>query len=372
MNGEPFTYYHDSEKSYMAPTYNTITYQEQFMLRVHTLAGWTLGKGDSLRKVKHIRDNTELHDLFVRGCKERGYLTDDIQIEKAWGEIVDALEGGYSFNKSHAASYADISYQTAWLKHYYPVEFMAALMTSERTKQEQIASRVAQCKLLNIKILPPDINKSDNTYKVEDDAIRYSINTIKGVGDNALIELAKHNNVVNLVDLLSRGDLRILDKTVVTNLIKAGCFDFENPNRYALLHDYYMTRGTKKDIIEASIYEGKICNDTDIARMEKEVLGLYITKSPFDQYAFQSLDSFQNQLPALIGGEVAAVKTVIDKNKNKMAFVTVTTQYGNTEVVVFAKTNQKYQDILQVDNMLMLKGKKDNQKLLLNEATLLG
>lgn len=368
MNGESFEYLSDLEKPYMSQTYNTITYQEQFMLRVHTLAGWTLGKGDSLRKVKKIRENIEMRDQFLKDCFDNRVLSSHEDAEKAWNEIVDALEGGYSFNKSHACSYAKISYQTAWLKYYYPQYFMCAIMTSKRDNQEVIAERVTQCRQMGIKILPPDINKSDYIYKIEGDAIRFAINTINAVGDKALEEVEKLKPIESLEDLYTRGNLRVLDKRVIENIIKAGCFDFENPNRYEMLCKYYTLRKDKK-IAEA--YKEHKFADIDKARLEKETLGLYLTCSPFDNYSFKPLQAYEDKTNAIIGGEITKVKSIFDRNNNKMAFITLTTQYGNVEVVCFAKEFNKYQDYLVEGNFVMAKGKRDGSKMILNEITVL-
>lgn len=366
MNGEPFEYYHELEKEYMSATYGTMIYQEQFMLRVNKLAGWTLGKGDSLRKVKNISQNTELKNEYLIGCGNNTNMTYEQTLE-SWKEICDALEGGYSFNKSHAASYADISYQTAWLKHYYPVEFMASLMTSESTEQDKIAERVNQCKLLGIKLLPPDINKSNETYQVEDGCIRFAMNTIKGIGENAIKEINRVTPVESFNDFIERSNARIIDKTVVTNLIKAGVFDWYNKQRYELLAEYYSTRKIKKDRELAEQYKEKQCGDLDIARMEKETLGLYLTKSPFEQYSFKSINMFPNQGQALIGGEISKIKQIFDKNNRPMAFITLTTQYENVECVVFSTQYAKFSELLQNDSFVMIGGRNDNGKILVDE-----
>jgi len=362
----------EAENYYMDETYHTITYQEQIMLRVHTLAGWTLGQGDSLRKVKKIGENTEMAQRFASDCKKVGIIVDDTQIESAWREIVEALEGGYSFNKSHACSYADLAYQTAWLKHYYPVEFMAALMTFRRTDNEKIADCIIQCKKMGVEILPPDINKSNETYKVENNAIRFSINTIKGVGENAIKGIFDTRPVNSFNDFIERASSSVCDKTVITNLIKAGAFDTFERNRYRLLTSYYEGRKIKADREKAHEYKSLILsfNNKDVAAMEKEVLGLYLTQSPFSQYSFKPLESFGTDKYACIGGEVTKIKAITDKNKRKMAFVTVTTEYGNVDVIVFAKQYAEYESILQVGSFLMIEGFKDNDtKIRTNKIT---
>jgi DNA polymerase-3 subunit alpha len=367
-DGKPYDIFSEAENDYMEQSLYTIAYQEQIMLRVHTLAGWSLGKGDSLRKVKHISTNEDLRKEFIEGCLNVGLITNKELIIKAWQEIVDALEGGYTFNKSHSASYAKIAYQTAWLKYYYPKYFMCAIMTTERADQAQIAERVNQCKQLGIPVLPPDINKSDITYKCEEEGIRFAINTIKGVGESAILEIQRLGLVYTLNDFYNSANLRIIDKSVVTALIMSGCFDFENPNRYELMKEYHLLRGEKKI---AALYEGKQITDKDIADFEKQYLGLYLTHSPYETYAFKPITDFIQGGQAVIGGEITKVKTIFDKNNNKMAFVTLTTEHQNVEVVVFYSVYYKTQEAIVEGNFVMCKGKRDGNKLILDKIQVL-
>ena len=364
----------DAERAYMDETYHTITYQEQIMLRVHTLAGWTLGKGDSLRKVKHIGEDKALAELYKTDCKALGVINDDDAIAKTWNEIVDALEGGYSFNKSHACSYADLAFQTAWLKHYYPVEFMAAVMTSRRTSSEDISNCLMQCKMMGVKILPPDINKPDKAYKVENDAIRFSINTIKGVGENALVSINSILPVCSFSDFIARCDTRVVDKTVVTNLIKAGAFESFETNRYKLLSQYFKTRKMKTDGETTQYYEALMFDFDNkvIGKMEKEVLGFYLTRSPFSDFSFKPLTAFGTDKYACIGGEITKVKTILDKNNNKMAFVTLATEFGNVEMIVFSKQFASCEENLQIGKFVMVEGYKGGDaKIKTNKVTLI-
>jgi DNA polymerase-3 subunit alpha len=250
---------------------------------------------------------------------------------------------------------------------------MAALMTSRRTAQEDIAECVNQCKVLEIPILPPDINNSDETYKVENDSIRFSINTIKGVGENALKGVIDTRPVVSFNDFISRVNATVCDKTVVSNLIKAGTFDGFETNRYKLLSQYFNTRKAKQDRELAQEYESLMFrfDNKAIAQMEKEVLGFYLTHSLFESYAFKPLDSFGINKYACIGGEVTKVKSFFDKNNNKMAFVTLSTEFGNVDVIVFAKQFNAYQDMLVVGKFVMIEGFKENDtKIKTNKITL--
>jgi DNA polymerase-3 subunit alpha len=249
---------------------------------------------------------------------------------------------------------------------------MCALMTTERADQAQIAERVNQCKQLGITILPPDINKSDTTYKCEKEGIRFAINTIKGVGEVAIDEINNLSNsignIINLNILYERANLRVVDKSVITALIMSGCFDFENPNRYELMKEYHLLRGEKKI---AQLYEGKQMTNKNIAEFEKKYLGLYLTHSPYDDYKFKDITDFVQGGQAVIGGEITKVKTIFDKNNNKMAFVTLTTEYQNVEVIVFYSVYYKLQDDIVEGNFVMCKGKRDGNKLLLDKIQVL-
>jgi len=365
-NGKPYDTYNDAEDNYMKQSLYTIAYQEQIMLRVHTLAGWSLGKGDSLRKIKKIKENKDLFKEFIHGAVERG-LTFEKAVQ-AWKEITDALDGGYTFNKSHSASYAKIAFQTAWLKYYYTKYFMCALMTAERTDNAKIAERVNQCKQLGIPILPPDINKSDITYKCEEEGIRFAINTIKGVGENALLNLNTLGRIASVSDLYHRSNLRIIDKSVITALICAGCFDFQNKNRYALLKEYYELRGDKKI---AQAYENMQTTPEDIMRFEKQYLELYLTESPYKKFNFKPISDFPIGGQAVIGGEIKKITTKFDKNNNKMAFVTLITEQNNVEIVVFSSVYNKIKEELVEGNFVLCKGKRDGNKLLLDKIQVL-
>jgi DNA polymerase-3 subunit alpha len=371
MNGKEFSYLSDLEIPYMKSTYNTITYQEQIMMRVHTLAGWSLGKGDSLRKVKKIREQHELHNEFIWDCQHKGVLTSLEAIETAWSEIVDALDGGYSFNASHAACYAEISYQTAWLKYYYPLEFMCALMTYESTDQESISKRVKQCVQMGIKVLPPDISKSSNEFIIENDAIVIPFNTIKGVGDNAIQHLISldYNNINTFNDFLTNIDSRLINKTIITNMVYAGCFDHFDSNRYRLLNQYYMHRGSKSDVEYANELATKEHKQSDLAKMERESLGFYLQHSPFKNYNFKPLQMQVNNV--IIGGEIKNIKTLTDKNKKQMAFVTLETEFENVDVVIFSSQYSSAKQFLQSGNFVMVVGKKDGSKVLLNKIQIL-
>src|SRR5690554_7685427 len=172
----------------MEETAGTMTYQEQFLLDAHVLAGWGIAYADkALRKNKDIRNDTATRTKFIQDCIANGHPKD--VAEDVWKEIEDAVDGGYSFNKSHSASYAQTSYQTAWLKYYYPKHFYASQMSAEGTDsdgQSAIAGYITERKERGIRVLPPDINTSTEKFRPTEEGIAYRITTIKHVGESAI------------------------------------------------------------------------------------------------------------------------------------------------------------------------------------------
>jgi DNA polymerase-3 subunit alpha len=370
-NGKEFKYYSDLELTYMKQTYGVLVYQEQVMLRVHTLAGWSLGKGDSLRKEKDIKNNKELKNKYTMDCIERGYANNMLleDINNSWNDICTALDGGYSFNLSHACVYADIAYKTAWLKYYYPLEFMCALMSNKYDDSEVLAERVTQCKQLGIVILPPDINNASNKLTIENNAIRFALGSISGVGDEALEDIKSIQPITSFDYFINSINSQKCDMSVVINLIKAGCFEFTGQSKLELILYYLTFKKQKKKLLT---YQDIVYNDSVKLQWEREALGLYLSKSPLDDYNFKAFDTYSENDNSILGGEVIKKKEVIDKNKNQMAFITLNTQYNNVECVVFASTYNDYKQLLNENELVMIQGKKSNGKLLVNKVTRLG
>ena len=233
-----------------------------------------------IRKNKDIRNDIELRNKFINDSISNGY--EEKEVTDIWEEIVLSVSGGYSFNKSHSASYAMISFQTAWLKHYYPAHFYASLMSSEKTDsdgQHEIANYIAECKSLGIEILPPDINYSGDSFTVSPDKngkIVYRITTIKHVGDSAIESIMELRPISSFQDFMERREKKHIKQNVLVNLIKAGCFDFDNPNRAELLWQVDMSNRTKTQIKEGYEPPRYEWNDKVKAEWEKEDLGMYI------------------------------------------------------------------------------------------------
>lgn len=366
---------HQDRLPYLRETEGLITYQEQFLLDCKYFAGWDIAFADKkIRKNKHIREDAELHEKFINDSLNRGYNI--VDIETIWKEIEDAVDGGYSFNKSHSASYAVLSYQTAWLKYYYPEHFYASLMSSEKTDgdgQDAIASYIAECKHQGLTILPPDINLSGEEFVVSKGGIKYRITTIKHVGDSAIESIEALRPITSFNDFMERREKKHIKRNVLTNLIKAGCFDFDNPNRADLLWQVDMDERTKtqiKDDYQCPIYEW---NDKIKAEWEKEVLGMYLSVHPMEKYGFKPLSDYPDSSYALQGGEVYDMKIFKDKNQNEMCFAFINTLYGNVKVLIFSSM-WKYESIreaIQIGNVILVKGKRSGNDIILDGVEIL-
>ncbi len=366
---------HPDRMQYLKETEGLITYQEQFLLDCKTFAGWDIAFADKkVRKNKNIREDNYLKEKFIIDSETNGY--DFETIEQVWDEICSAVEGGYSFNKSHSASYAVLSFQTAYLKTYYPEHFYASLMSSEKTDgdgQDSISKYIAECKHLGINILPPDINNSGDNFTVVNNSINYRITTVKHVGDSAINAIISMRPIKNFEDFLNRREKQFLKKNVIISLIKAGCFDFDNPNRAELLWQFLMSERTKTQIKEDYQFEKLEWNDNIKALWEKEVLGMYLSTHPMERYGFKPLDNFADGGNALQGGEITDIRIFNDKNGREMAFVFIETLYGKIKTIIFASSwiDPSIKQLVQINNIVMIKGKRSGDGIILNDIELL-
>ena len=368
-NGKEWTI-HPDRISYMGDTFGTMTYQEQFLLDAKTFAGWGIAYADKhIRKNRNIKEDSQLKAKFINESVERGYEMEDMEV--VWGEI-EASVGSYSFNKSHSASYAMTSFQTAWLKLYYPEHFYASLMSVEED-QGKIGAYIAECKRKGIKILPPHINESREDFVVTTEGINYRITAIAHVGDSAIKAINKLRPIESFDDLMERRIKKDIKANTLQNLVKSGCFDFDNPNRAELLWRIDMMNRTKTEVkneIECKKYKD---DDVTKATWEKETLGVYLTQHPLEKYGFKSLEEFREGEYALQGGEISKVSLIRDKNNKEMAFIMVDTLFGVIKVIVFATkwANEELQALCKVGNIAFIKGKKSGNGILLNEMEVL-
>jgi len=394
-SGENVKYDHDLLEPVLKETYGVILYQEQVMRISNVLAGFSLAQADLLRRAMGKKIPEVIEDLkktFVDGAIKN-------HVGKAIAERVFGLIeyfAGYGFNKSHSTAYALISYQTAYLKANYPVEFMAALLTCEKDNMDKIARYINECKRMKIKILPPDINESFSQFTVVDDnAIRFGLSAVKNVGSGAVDLIInarkKEGDFTSLVNCCKRVDSKAANKKVLESLIKCGAFDRLGAKRSQLMD------GVEKIInLACSINKDKQSgqlllfeqpnnnqnDNTDLADIEewpiskllayeKLMLGFYITAHPLDQYKklikryglsntsdLHKMDT--NGCDVSVIGILEKIKITVTKRKaEKMAIARLEDTESFVEVLVFPETYKKTQMSLVVDEVVIVKGKLD-------------
>ena len=405
---ETITYDCPQLESILEPTYGCIVYQEQVMQIVQKLAGYTLGRADLVRRamskkkaavMQQERQNFVYGNEVegVPGCISRG-IPENVA-NKIYDDMIDFAK--YAFNKSHAAAYAVVAYQTAWLKYYYPVEFMAALMTSVIDNSTKVSEYILTCRQMSIGILAPDVNESESAFSVSGGAIRYGLNAIKSIGrpviESIIAERKAGGPYVDLSDFIHRLPGKDVNKRVVENLIKSGAFDSFPANRrqMMLIYGQIMDEAAQKKKTELAgqmslfdfaaeedkeAFKVKIpvvaeYNKGDLLAFEKEVLGFYISGHPLEEYEEQwkrgishvttdFLPPEEGELPKVHDGERATVggmittKTMKATKTNKMmAFITIEDLVGTVEVIVFPRDYEKIGKMLNVDDKVFVSGR---------------
>ena len=391
----------------LKPTYGCIVYQEQVMQIVRELAGYTLGRSDLVRRAMSKKKASVMakeRQNFVYGNVEEGVpgcIANGISEEianKIYDEMTDFAK--YAFNKSHAAAYAVVSYQTAYLKYYYPVEFMAALMTSVVEMPNKVAEYISVCRQMGIRILPPDINHGVYGFSVDNGAIRYALSAIKSIGrpviEGIVREREEHGEYTSLKTFIER-NIDQINKRVVENLIKAGALDCLEGNRKQKMTIYTQIIDSinqdKKHTMAGQLSLFDIASEEDkkefeirmpqveeypkeiILTFEKEVLGIYLSGHPLERYRnmmekmisaktsdFQPDDEtgipevYDNQ-KVIVGGMITDKTIKYTKNNKVMAFLTVEDLVGTVEVVVFPRDYEKCQMFLNEDARLFIQGR---------------
>ncbi|MCI5503354.1 MAG: DNA polymerase III subunit alpha [Eubacterium sp.] len=392
----------------LAPTYGCIVYQEQVMQIVMKLAGYTLGRSDLVRRAMSKKKGDVMareranfvygnEQEGVEGCIKRG-IPEDVA-NHIFDEMIDFAK--YAFNKSHAAAYAVVAYQTAWLRCYHPVEFMAALLTSVITNPKKITEYINTCRGMGIQILPPDINEGESGFSVSDGAIRYGLTAIKSLGKNVIdamvTERNAHGPYKNLKDFMERLTTKEINKRTIENLIKSGALDSLGATRKQLMMVYAfvldeVNRERKENISgqmslfdffseeEKKEYEVQYpdVGEYDQAQklaFEKEVMGIYVSGHPLEDY----MDSMKKQITAkttdfepdedtghaivkdgyhyIVGGMLSGVTVKLTKTNQNMAFLTLEDLFGTVEIILFPRDYQKYRDVLVADTPLYVKGR---------------
>lgn len=393
----------------LAPTYGCIVYQEQVMQIVRDLAGYSLGRSDLLRRAMSKKKAAVMEKerkIFIYGDEETGVPgcikngIDEQTANKIYDEMIDFAK--YAFNKSHAAAYAVVSYQTAWLKYYFPVEYMAALMTSVIDNPSKVSEYIYACRQMNIKILPPDINKGEANFSVDGGDIRYGLAAIKSIGRPVIKAIVEDREELglfqNLEDFITRLSAKnILNKRTIENLIKAGALDTLGGTRKQFMSIYvqivdHVTQEKKNSMVgQMTLFDlvsedqkeefqirmpdvGEYSKETLLA-FEKEVLGIYVSGHPLEAYeekwkksisattADFQLDEetghtkVHDGAKEIIGGMITEKTIKHTKTNQMMAFITVEDLLGTVEVVVFPQDYEKNRDYLEVDSKVFVRGR---------------
>lgn len=422
MNPENITYKHPLLKGILEMTYGCIVYQEQVMQIVRTLAGFSMGRADEVRRAmskKKAKEMQKARQSFIygednedgsvryMGCVRNGI--DEKTAQKIWDDM-DAF-AQYAFNKSHAAAYSFVTYQTAYLKCLYPAQFMASLISSVMDNANKVASYINSCTQRGIKILPPDINKSMADFSVEDNNIRFGLTTIKNVGDAFVRKCVKNReangNFKSVRDFVSRM-ISELNKRSVECLIKSGAFDSLPGSRAQKLEifeeiidsearagknniegqfSFFGDESSKEDVFPENVHE---YSKRELLNMEKEVAGIYLSGHPLDDYR-EDLEKMNyphiseiidepNSSGYFDGSEVSVVGIIslrrekLTRSNTNMAFITLEDFTGSIETIVFPKVLSRLDSIFIENSIVLLHGRLDikedeDVKLIVDSAT---
>ncbi len=381
---EHISYLHEDLKPILENTYGIIVYQEQIMQIASTMAGFSLGEADLLRravgkKKKEILDKERQH--FVEGAITKGY---ESNIANAVYDLIVKF-ANYGFNRSHAVAYSVIAYQLAYLKANYPVYFMAALLSSSIGNESKIAQYIKECREMGIQVLPPSINKSGYTFLVENHAIRYSLTAIKGIGVAALKGLfsaRKSKKFTDLFDFCIRVSVKSVNRKALESLIHSGSFDEFGEDRAVLLASLDVALDHAQLVNPDDAQQGDLFTDDefflkpkyvtvdpiraeDKLRQEKEALGLYLSDHPVSIYekeakleqamAISYISTASRNVRVLV--YITELKKIRTKKGETMAFLTVSDQSGDMESVVFPAVLKRYSLLLQQGNIVFVDGK---------------
>lgn len=357
-NKEPMAvieYLHPDLEPILSSTKGIMLYQEQIMRITQVFAGYSLGEADQFRKAIGKKKKELLEELgkdFIERAVARGYSRE--LMETMYHQILKFA--GYSFNKSHSASYALIAYYTAYLKYYYPAYFMATSMSVYADNSDKIFEYMQESKNLGITILPPDINKSkDNFIALDRKTIIYSLLAIKNVGDKAVQEILLHQPYSSFEDFLTRVNRRVVNKRVIDTLIMAGVFDCFEPNRYKLYNYFHMY--VAKD--DAQLYDESSWNNQVKYQLEKEYFGVYLSGHPLEGLPSARLSKVPTGSTVDIAGYVKRMKGIKDRNGNDMCFIRLETMYETVDVTVFASVYADYSSRIKENTVIVVRGKKD-------------
>ena len=405
----PIKYDHKKLEPILKETYGIMVYQEQIMQIASTLAGFSLAQADILRRAmgKKIPEVMEKERKnFLSGCIKNGIS------EQVASKIFDLIEyfSGYGFNKSHSAAYAMISYRTAYLKANYPVEFMAALLTSERDNTDKIVEYVNEAARMGLTILPPDINESDALFKVVDNkSIRFGLLAVKNVGSGAIESIISSRRsggeFISLEDICRRVDLRLVNKKVMESLIKCGAMDAFKMARAQMVAGLEQMMGSSSrsqkerskgqlsffdvSLVSSGFKESAVqlphikeWPEPQVLAFEKEMLGFYVSGHPLARYASQlkrftsthtaNLAQHKDEEEIKIVGLISKIKNTLTRvRQEKMAILKLEDLEGSVEALVFPRAYQKISRYILLSTVVMVRGtlnlKEDTPKIIVND-----
>lgn len=419
---EDITYDTEELQEILDQTYGCIVYQEQVMQIVMKLAGYTLGRSDLVRRAMSKKKADVMakerqnfvygnEELNVPGCIKRG-IPENIA-NKIFDDMTDFAK--YAFNKSHAAAYAVVAYQTAYLKCYYPDCFMAALISSVKDNSSKVAMYIQHCRQMGIKILPPDINEGVSGFSVSHGSIRYGLSGLKSVGtaviDKVVAEREVNGPFKDLKDFLMRMTSKETNKKTIEALILGGAFDNFEANRKQMMLVYPMLAeevakekknsaagqmsladffgGEFEEMSKVKYPDVDEYDKQEMLAMEKSVLGIYVSGHPLLEYS-DIIDNVTNattldfipdeesgrvrvrdQAMYTVGGLVSAVTVKLTKNNQNMAFITLEDMVGQTEIIVFPREYERLREKLYADNKIFVRGRasvtEEEAKLILSD-----
>jgi DNA polymerase-3 subunit alpha len=382
---------HDSLKTILEPTYGVIVYQEQVMQIAQTLAGYTLGGADVLRRAMGKKKPEEMEKQ--RGLFESGAISQGVEGDLAL-KIFDLVEkfAGYGFNKSHSAAYALVSYQTLWLKTHYPSEFMAAVLTADMQNTDKVVILVEECRNMKLSLVLPDVNVSEYTFTVDEEGqIVYGLGAVKGLGegpvDSILAARSEGGSFTSLFDFCDRVDLKKVNKRALEALIYSGALDSIGPSRARLLasieeavqradqNSRNQTAGMEDlfgavvpDSADEHVYassEGvREWSEKKRLNLEKDTLGLYLTGHPFDEYEREVRRFSSNSIVNLkssrsrtsVVGLIVAIRVMKNKRGQTMCFVTLDDRSARIEATLFSDTYDEYRNRIEKDTIVSIDG----------------
>lgn len=392
---EEVTFDHPLMKRALKSTYGVIVYQEQVMQIVQDMCGFSGGEADTLRKAvgkKQRAMMSKLKDQVIEGALKN--KVDKKIAEKFWKDLLGFAD--YAFNKSHAACYGLISYQTAYLKAHYPAAFMAALLTSDYDDSDRLAIEISECRAMGIEVLPPDVNESFGEFAVihgkDKESIRFGMNAIKNVGSGAVEEIVKKRTEIGKFESFEQFvnivDISIVNKKALESLIKSGAFD-SLEDRYLLIDNIenileFASRAHKKALSGQTDLFGDSSEETDLLvklhlrpgdnvhnenqmlLWERELLGIYLSSHPLSDYEeilksaaapIKSINSSFEDKYITIGGSISDKREITTKSGQKMAFIKIADMDSEIELIVFPGMLAKNEEIWELDKVVVVGGK---------------